>query len=90
RISGLYFHKPNTNDLLKREQRGIQIASGLWRKLSTKSDGHNMPIIDLIGKILYPRRQPWERRHKLEVYIIIVIITLIAFALCALIIILED
>jgi hypothetical protein len=49
-----------------------------------------MPIIDIIGKTLYPRRQLWERRRKVKTLIVVVLISLVAFAFCTLIIILED
>jgi hypothetical protein len=47
-------------------------------------------MIDFIGKILYPRRQLWERRRKVETIFIVFLIVLLASALMGFLIYLAD
>jgi hypothetical protein len=51
--------------------------------------GEFMPITDFIGKVLYPRQQRWERRRKVRLLFIAVILPLIVIAACALIMLLK-
>ena len=48
-----------------------------------------MPITDLIGKVLYPRQQLWERRRNVKLLLVVVSITLIIIALFGLVVILK-
>jgi len=48
-----------------------------------------MPFTDLIGKILYPRKQLWERRRNVKLLFIAASITLIIIALFGLAVILK-
>jgi hypothetical protein len=47
-------------------------------------------MIDFIGKILYPRRQLWERRRKVETIFIVLLIVLPAIALMGFMAFLAD
>jgi hypothetical protein len=40
-----------------------------------------MPIIDLIGKNLFPRHNRGERRHKVKLLLVVVLIAFIVIAL---------
>jgi hypothetical protein len=48
-----------------------------------------MPITDLIGKVLYPRQQLWERRRNVKLLFVVVSIVLILIALFGLVVILK-
>jgi hypothetical protein len=48
-----------------------------------------MPITDLIGKVLYPRKQMWERRRNVKLLLVVTSITLIIIALIGLAVILK-
>jgi hypothetical protein len=39
-----------------------------------------MPIIDLIGKHLFPRHKRWERRHRVKLFFTGVLIAFIVIA----------
>ena len=48
-----------------------------------------MPITDLIGKVLYPRQQLWERRRNVKLLFVVMLITLIIIAFFGLVMILK-
>jgi hypothetical protein len=47
-------------------------------------------MIDFIGKILFPRRQLWERRRKVGTFFFIFLILLFAVALMGFLIFMAD
>ena len=48
-----------------------------------------MPITDLIGKVLYPRQQLWERRRNVKLLFVVMLITLMIIAFFGLVMILK-
>jgi hypothetical protein len=48
-----------------------------------------MPITDLIGRVLYPRQQLWERRRNVKLLFVVMLITLIIIAFFGLVMILK-
>jgi len=48
-----------------------------------------MSITDSIGKILYPRRQPWERRRNVKWLFIVAFIALIIIAIVGLVLVMK-
>jgi hypothetical protein len=56
---------------------------------SLNQTGISMPITDLIGKVLYPRKQRWERRRNVKSLVVAAVIILIIIALFGLVMMLK-
>jgi hypothetical protein len=74
-------YAPENSSGLYLSQTQIKILLDSGGNYGLNQIGKAMPIADLIGKILFPRHNRGERRHKVKLFFVGVLIAFIVIAL---------